>query len=79
MIKYLIKTVAKWLAKIGGEDFDNIVFWVMDLAEENLEGWQKAEEVIKMFNEEWGDRAGFVARTVVQLAYAYAKIKGLLK
>ena len=73
----LIKFVAARLAGIGGSGFDRVVEWVVDVSSEKLEGWQKAEIVIGMFSGKWQLVASFIARTVVQLAYAYAKLKNL--
>lgn len=75
---WLIKFVATKLAKIGGSDFDKVVEWVIEQAEKEISGLEKAEEVIGLFNQKWGDITGFIVRTVVQLAYAYARIKKLI-
>lgn len=75
---YLIKLAAKWLAKIDNAGFDKIVQWVINVSEKNVSGLKKANEVIREFNKEWADRANFIQRTVVQLAYAYTKLKKLL-
>lgn len=74
----LLKFVATRLAAIGGSDFDRVVGWVIDVSTAKLEGWQKAQEVISLFNGKWGMVAGFIARTVVQLAYTYARLKGFI-
>lgn len=76
MKTFLIKFVASKLAGIGGSGFDKVVAWVIEQSEKEISGLEKAEEVIGLFNEVWGDVAGFISRTVVQLAYAYARIKG---
>jgi len=79
MLTFLIRFLASKLAGIGGNGFDNVVEWVVEVSSENLKGWEKAEEVIRLFGGRWGEVANFAVRTVVQLAYAYAKIKGLLE
>lgn len=73
---FLIKFIASKLARIGGSDFDTVVEWVVEQSEKEISGLEKAEEVIGLFNKKWGEVAGFIVRTVVQLAYAYARIKG---
>lgn len=78
MQTYLLKILAKWLGKIDNSGFEKVVNWVISVSEKQKSGIKKAEEVIGEFNKEWADRAGFAVRTVVQLAYAYARLKGLV-
>lgn len=77
-----LKLVLKWLANFGVKtgkftlaDIDKVVEWIVEQSKENKEGWEKAEAVIAKFGGEWGGRASWVGRTVVQLAYAIAKIR----
>lgn len=78
-MEFILKLAAKYLAKINFKEIDKIVSWVIEVSEKNKEGWEKAEEVINQFDNEWADRASWVVRTVVQIAYAIAKIRGLEK
>ena len=78
IVTTLIKFIASKLSGIGGRGFDDVVEWVIEVAPQDMRGWEKAEQVIRIFNHRWAEVAGFAVRTVVQLAYAYARIKGLI-
>lgn len=81
-MKMVLKSIANFGAsasKFKLSDIDTIVGWIIEQSKENKEGLEKAEAVIVKFGGEWGGRASWVGRTVVQLAYAIAKIRGIIK
>lgn len=80
LLPILIQLVVRQLGKITATDVDRIVQWIKAQHELHPEkqGWEKADTLVQRFTEFFGRRDGHVARTVIQLAYSLAKLKGVI-
>jgi len=85
-MEFLIKLVIKLIAnfklvaedgKFNSKDIDTVIGFIVEQNETEKAGWEKAESVIESFNTNWGGRVSWAAKTVVQLVYALAKIRGV--
>lgn len=80
---FFIKTIVKWLAKLDGQEgfsFQDVVEFVR-LADQLTEvtGLDKANWVIKKIVEFFGGNEAWILQTIAQLAYVYARMKGVIK
>ena len=78
----LIRLLAKLMANLKDKDFDQVVAWIKEQAEDyaHLIGEEKMANVIRRLEKMLGPGtvASFILRLIVQLAYTYAKIKGII-
>lgn len=81
MLEFLIKLVAKKLAKIDNSTFDKVVSTVSEVGSDPQfeSGLSQAEEVIRRVRPDFqlNETAMWIIRTVVQLAYTVARLKNL--
>lgn len=81
MLEFLIKLVAKKLANINNSTFDKVVSTVSKVGTDPQfeSGLSQAEEVVRRVRPDFNldERAMWIVRTVVQLAYTVARLKNL--
>ena len=79
MKELVIKIAAKWIAGIKGKQFEQVIEWVVRAGknEEFKTGAQEAHAVALQYNAKFAQKASFVVRTIVQLAYFIARLRGL--
>ena len=79
MKAWILKIAGKYLGGLDGSDFDRVVVWVTQAGRNPAikSGYEEALWVIKNFNATFAKRLDWAVRTVVQIAYAYAKLTGL--
>lgn len=79
--EFLIKLVAKKLAKIDSSTFDKVVTTVSEVGQnpDFTSGLEQAEQVIKVVKPDFDlpDHLFWIIDVVVKLAYTVARLKGL--
>ncbi len=79
MKEYIIKWAVKLIAGINSKNFETIIKWIVDAGKnENLKGGlAEANYVASQYNKEFAMKASYIVKTVVQIAYFIAKLRGL--
>lgn len=78
MKEYIAKLFARVIAGINGKQFDQVVAWVIESGQDPdfRTGIDQALRVFSMYNANFAKQASWVVRTVVQVAYLVAKLRG---
>lgn len=78
MKEYFAKLFARVIAGINGKQFDQVVDWVIESGQDPdfRTGIDQALRVFSMYNANFAKQASWVVRTVVQVAYLVAKLRG---
>jgi hypothetical protein len=78
MKEYFAKLFARVIAGINGKQFDQVVDWVIEAGQDPdfRTGIDQALRVFSMYNANFAKQSSWVVRTVVQVAYLVAKLRG---
>lgn len=79
MKELVIKLAAKWIAGINSKQFEQVVEWISEAGNDPVyqTGFEQAMRVAALYNANFAKQASFVVRTIVQLAYYVARVRGL--
>ena len=79
MKEYIVKLAVRIISGINSPQFEQVVEWVVEAGQNAVlrTGWEEASYVVAKYNKEFAETAGYVVRTVVQIAYFIARVRGL--
>ncbi len=79
MKERIIKLMIRIIAGLNGKNFETVVTWVEDAGNRDglNHGFEKAAWVLRKYNEEFAEKATYIVKTVIQIAYLIAKFRNL--
>jgi len=79
MRERIVKLAIRFIAGINGKNFERVIQWVVDAGKnpELKSGLEEANAVVAQYDSEFAQKATYIVRTVVQIAYFIARIRGL--
>jgi len=79
MRERIVKLAIRFIAGLNASNFEKVVGWVVDAGRNEAlkTGLEEANEVVAKYNSEFAEKASYVVRTVVQIAYFIARVRGL--
>ena len=78
MKEYFAKMFARVIAGINGKQFDQVIGWVVQTGQDPdfKTGMEEAARVVSLYNANFAAQASWIVKTVVQVAYFAAKLRG---
>lgn len=79
MKERIIKLVIRIISGLNSKSFERVIDWVLEAGERDglTHGYEKAAWVLRKYNAEFADKATYIVKTVVQIAYFIAKFRNL--